>query len=57
MDSNCGMCQCSVTSMDYIPADLFGETCWCNIKEKFVPVEGSVCKYYVPSRKEKNNEN
>ena len=58
MASNCGMCQRSVNSIDYIPAELVGEMCLCNLKDKYVPVDGTVCDQYVPSIvKEKNNEN
>lgn len=51
---NCGMCQRSVTSMDYIPAAVVGDCCWCNEKEKLVSVDGTVCDDYVPSKKEEN---
>ena len=58
MASNCGMCQRSVTSYDYIPAESVGEVCLCNLKNEYVPVDGTVCSKYIPSRKEKrNNEN
>lgn len=55
--SNCGMCQRSVTSYDYIPLEVYGDMCYCNQKEKLVSVDGAVCEYYVPSVKEKSDEN
>ena len=52
-DENCGMCQRSVSSADYIPVEKVEEgMVWCNKHEKWCSAEDrNVCEYYISSRR------
>ena len=51
-DENCGMCQHSISSADYIPVEKVEEgMVWCNKHEKWCDAFGKVCDNYISSRR------
>lgn len=51
-DENCGMCQRSISSADYIPIEKVEEgMVWCNKHEKWCDAFGKVCDDYISSRR------
>lgn len=52
-DENCGMCQRSISSADYIPIEKVEEgMVWCNKHKKWCSAEDhNVCEFYISSRR------